>query len=63
MDYTPGALVNMDKANFTPNFTRPESQGTRAHQVALYVNLWESFADAVRQSFKLYEKNRKQHDL
>lgn len=37
MDYTPGAMVNMDSANFTPKFTRPESQGTRAHQVALYV--------------------------
>jgi alpha-glucosidase len=41
MDYTPGALVNMDSVNFTPKFTRPESQGTRAHQVALYV-IYES---------------------
>jgi alpha-glucosidase len=41
MDYTPGAMVNMDSANFTPKFTRPESQGTRAHQVALYV-IYES---------------------
>lgn len=37
MDYTPGAMVNMDSANFTPQFTRPESQGTRVHQVALYI--------------------------
>ena len=37
MDYTPGAMINMDSANFTPKFTRPESQGTRAHQVALYI--------------------------
>ncbi len=37
MDYTPGALANMDSVNFSPKFTRPESQGTRAHQVALYV--------------------------
>ncbi len=41
MDYTPGAMINMDSANFTPQFTRPESQGTRAHQVALYV-IYES---------------------
>jgi alpha-glucosidase len=41
MDYTPGAMVNMDSANFTPKFTRPESQGTRAHQIALYV-IYES---------------------
>jgi alpha-glucosidase len=37
MDYTPGAMVNMDKANFTPQFSRPASQGTRVHQMALYV--------------------------
>jgi alpha-glucosidase len=41
MDYTPGAMVNMDSINFTPKWTRPESQGTRAHQVALYV-IYES---------------------
>lgn len=41
MDYTPGAMINMDSVNFTPKFTRPESQGTRAHQVALYV-IYES---------------------
>jgi alpha-glucosidase len=37
MDYTPGAMINMDRANFQPIFTRPESQGTRVHQMALYV--------------------------
>jgi len=37
MDYTPGAMINMDQANFNPLFTRPESQGTRVHQMALYV--------------------------
>jgi alpha-glucosidase len=41
MDYTPGAMVNMDSVNFMPRYTRPESQGTRAHQVALYV-IYES---------------------
>lgn len=37
MDYTPGAMRNAEKANFYPAFTRPMSQGTRAHQLALYV--------------------------
>jgi alpha-glucosidase len=37
MDYTPGAMVNMDRTNFSPQFTRPSSQGTRVHQMALYV--------------------------
>jgi alpha-glucosidase len=41
MDYTPGAMINMDSANFTPQFTRPESQGTRVHQIALYI-IYES---------------------
>ncbi|HKL67619.1 MAG TPA: glycoside hydrolase family 97 catalytic domain-containing protein, partial [Bacteroidales bacterium] len=37
MDYTPGALVNLDSINFHPMYTRPASMGTRAHQMALYV--------------------------
>jgi alpha-glucosidase len=37
MDYTPGAMINMDKTNFQPRFTRPESMGTRVHQMALYI--------------------------
>jgi alpha-glucosidase len=37
MDYTPGAMVNMDRSNFNPQFSRPASQGTRVHQMALYV--------------------------
>ncbi len=41
MDYTPGAMVNMDRSNFNPQFSRPASQGTRVHQMALYV-IYES---------------------
>ncbi len=37
MDFTPGAMINMDQVNFNPQFTRPSSQGTRVHQMALYV--------------------------
>ena len=37
MDYTPGAMVNALKNNFHPFFTRPMSQGTRCHQIAMYV--------------------------
>ncbi|WP_321285718.1 glycoside hydrolase family 97 protein [uncultured Sunxiuqinia sp.] len=36
MDYTPGAMINKTKENFTPIFTEPMSQGTRCHQLALY---------------------------
>ena len=37
MDYTPGAMLNAQPDNFRPVFTRPWSQGTRAHQLAMYV--------------------------
>ena len=40
-DYTPGAMINATKADFKPVFNRPMSQGTRCHQLAMYV-IYES---------------------
>jgi alpha-glucosidase len=37
MDFTPGAMLNAQPASFHPVFDRPMSQGTRAHQLAMYV--------------------------
>ena len=37
MDYTPGAMANAQQKNFNICFDRPMSQGTRCHQVAMYV--------------------------
>ncbi len=37
MDFTPGAMTNAVKDNFHPIFTQPMSQGTRCHQLAMYV--------------------------
>jgi alpha-glucosidase len=37
MDYTPGATINSALGQFRENWTQPMSQGTRAHQAALYV--------------------------
>lgn len=37
MDYTPGAMVNAAREDFVPLFSRPMSQGTRAHQLAMAV--------------------------
>jgi alpha-glucosidase len=62
MDYTPGALKNMDKANFRPNFNRPESQGTRAHQVALYV-IYESPLQMLSDSPSNYMKEQETTDF
>ena len=62
MDYTPGAMVNMDSANFTPNFTRPESQGTRVHQIALYV-IFESPLQMLSDSPSNYMKEKESTDF
>jgi alpha-glucosidase len=37
MDYTPGAMLNANKKDFRAVFDRPMSQGTRCHQLAMYV--------------------------
>ena len=37
MDYTPGAMLNAQKNSFAAIFNRPMSQGTRCHQLAMYV--------------------------
>jgi alpha-glucosidase len=37
MDYTPGAMRNANRENFRPVFEEPMSQGTRCHQLAMYV--------------------------
>lgn len=37
MDFTPGAMVNGTRDNFRVVFTQPMSQGTRCHQLAMYV--------------------------
>lgn len=37
MDYTPGATVNATKEDFAIRWSHPMSQGTRAHQAALYI--------------------------
>lgn len=37
MDYTPGAMRNSNQANFRAINSNPMSQGTRVHQMAMYV--------------------------
>jgi alpha-glucosidase len=37
MDYTPGAMRNVQARNFAAIFERPMSQGTRCHQLAMFV--------------------------
>lgn len=37
MDFTPGAMINANKKNFSIVFTEPMSPGTRCHQLGMYV--------------------------
>ncbi|MBG0858161.1 MAG: glycoside hydrolase family 97 protein [Bacteroidales bacterium] len=62
MDYTPGAMVNMERANFNPQYTRPTSQGTRVHQMALYV-IFESPLQMLSDSPSNYLKERECTDF
>jgi alpha-glucosidase len=57
MDYTPGAMVNMQKRDFHPVFYRPASQGTRVHQMAMYV-IFESPLQMLADSPSNYLRNQ-----
>ncbi len=37
VDYTPGAMRNAAKGYYYPDYSRPMSQGTRCHQLAMYI--------------------------
>jgi alpha-glucosidase len=54
MDYTPGAMLNTQKAQFRIDFKRPMSLGTRAHQLAMYV-VYESPLQMLADSPTNYE--------
>lgn len=57
MDYTPGAMVNMQKRDFKPVFYRPASQGTRVHQMAMYV-VYESPLQMLADSPSNYRRDQ-----
>ncbi|HZL12218.1 MAG TPA: glycoside hydrolase family 97 protein [Prolixibacteraceae bacterium] len=37
LDFTPGAMTNKNEKDFAVSFSNPMSQGTRCHQIAMYV--------------------------
>jgi alpha-glucosidase len=57
MDYTPGAMLNMTKEQFRPNYSQPGSQGTRVHQMAL-MSLYEAPLQMLCDSPTQYLRNR-----
>ena len=55
MDYTQGAMLNGGRWNYHPCWMEPMSQGTRCHQLALYIVL-ESPLNMLCDSPTHYEK-------
>ena len=56
MDYTPGAMGNVTREAFLPNRKHPVAQGTRAHQLAMYV-LYEAPLQMLSDSPSDYRRN------
>ena len=56
MDYTPGAMLNAHPETFYENQHEPMSQGTRSHQLAMYV-VYESPLQMISDSPTKYDKN------
>jgi alpha-glucosidase len=55
MDFTPGAMQNATRSGFRDVFDRPMSQGTRCHQLAMYV-VYESPLQMLADSPTHYER-------
>jgi alpha-glucosidase len=55
MDFTPGAMVNAAQGDFRAVFNTPMSQGTRCHQLAMYV-VYESPLQMLADSPSRYER-------
>ncbi|UZR94064.1 glycoside hydrolase family 97 protein [Chondrinema litorale] len=62
MDYTPGAMNNVNKDNFKVVFDAPMSQGTRAQQIAMYV-VYEGPLQMLSDAPTAYEKEPKVLDI
>jgi alpha-glucosidase len=55
MDYTPGAMLNYQKSDWSPSFNRPASMGTRCHELAKYI-VFESPLQMLSDSPTNYKK-------
>ena len=62
MDYTPGAMRNSVKAYFSPNNSMPMSQGTRCHQLAMYV-VFEAPLQMLADNPTVYKKEQETTDF
>ena len=57
MDYTQGAMINAAKGNYRPSNSEPMGQGTRVHQLALYM-VFDSPLSMLCDSPTNYERER-----
>jgi alpha-glucosidase len=62
MDYTPGAMRNSNRENFRPVNNIPMSQGTRCHQMAMYV-VFEVPLQMLSDSPTLYQREQECTDF
>jgi alpha-glucosidase len=62
MDYTPGAMRNAVRASFKPINSSPMSQGTRCHQLAMYV-VFEAPLQMLSDNPTIYMKEQESTDF
>jgi alpha-glucosidase len=62
MDYTPGAMRNVNRGIAKPSQTLPVSQGTRCHQLAMYV-LYDGALQMLADNPTIYYKEQECTDL
>ena len=62
LDYTPGAMRNAIKKNYTPSNSEPMSQGTRCRQLAQYI-IFESPLNMLSDSPTSYRKEKESIDF
>lgn len=62
MDYTPGAMNNAGKRDYDISWERPMSQGTRCHQVAMYV-VYEAPLQMMCESPSTYRREQETVDF
>ncbi len=62
MDYTPGAMRNVTKGNAKPSQSLPVSQGTRCHQLAMYI-LYDGALQMLADNPTVYYKEQECTDL
>lgn len=62
LDYTPGAMNNATRDNFFGNNNHPMSQGTRVHQMAMYI-IYDAPLQMLADSPSSYKRNQECTDF